>query len=92
MVDIPGDKPSLDRRVSQFNQLLLPGQPPTMHMGTMYLVSDLYNDLRTVRALYDDLIYQVTTVHPGEERHDTAKRYIRQAEQHDNPPEAQAND
>jgi len=36
---------------------------------------------RRLRGLYDDLIYQVATKHPNESRHETAKRYIMQAEQ-----------
>ena len=91
MVSIPGDEPSLDERVFQFQCLELPGQPMMMHMGTSHLVSDLHGELKRVRKLYDELIYEVATVHPGESRHDTAKRYIRNAEQNDNPPEAQSN-
>lgn len=90
-MNIPGDNPSLDERVHQFKCLSLPGQPMSMHMGTSYLVSDLHAELKRVREQYDDLLMQVATVHPGESRHDTAKRYIRNAEQHDNPPEAQSN-
>ena len=32
-------------------------------------------------ALYRELLYQVETKYPGETRHDTALRYIRQAEE-----------
>ena len=37
-----------------------------------------------MRELYNDLIYQVANVHPNESRHETAKRYIMEAEQPSN--------
>jgi hypothetical protein len=43
----------LEKRIEQFNSLSLPGQPMSMHMGTSYLVSDLWKEilrLRTARA------------------------------------------
>ena len=36
----------LEERVFQFNSLQLPGQPMGMHMGTSYLISDLWATLR----------------------------------------------
>lgn len=35
-----------------------------------------------VSQKYHELLYAVAVVHPGESRHETALRYIRQAEQH----------
>jgi hypothetical protein len=32
----------LEKRVEQFRTLSLPGQPMSLHMGTSYLVSDLW--------------------------------------------------
>lgn len=36
--------------------------------------------LRAIAERYDELIYSVATKHPGEDRHDTALRYIRERE------------
>lgn len=41
---------------------------------------------------YYDLLYQVQTNNPDESRHDTAKRYIRQAEAHTNHPAKESTD
>ena len=35
----------LKNRVEQFQMLQLPGQPMAMHMGTNYLVVDLWREL-----------------------------------------------
>lgn len=35
----------LRNRVEQFQMLQLPGQPMGMHMGTSYLVDDLWREL-----------------------------------------------
>jgi len=43
--------------------------------------AELEIENQRLRALYDDLIYQVANKHPNESRHETAKRYIMQAEQ-----------
>ena len=37
-------------RVSKFNMLGLPGQPMGMHMGTSYLVGDLWHELQIAKA------------------------------------------
>lgn len=39
----------LEERVRKFNSLQLPGQPMTMHMGTSYLVNDLWREVRRLR-------------------------------------------
>ena len=36
----------LQSRINQFDMLQLPGQPQGMHMGTSYLVNDLWQELR----------------------------------------------
>jgi len=36
----------LKLRVNQFNALELPGQPKSMHMGTSFLVNDLWRALK----------------------------------------------
>lgn len=44
-------KPSLEERVKLFNSLSLPGQPMMMHMGTSYLVKDLWDEVERLRKL-----------------------------------------
>lgn len=44
------DKPSLKERVEQFSMLQLPGQPMAMHMGTSYLVNDLWRRVQELEA------------------------------------------
>ena len=39
----------LEERVLQFNTLQLPGQPMAMHMGTSYLVNDLWAEVKRLR-------------------------------------------
>ena len=39
----------LGTRVQQFNSLQLPGQPMGMHMGTSYLVNDLWHEVQRLR-------------------------------------------
>ena len=41
----------LNERVMQFKMLQLPGQPQSLHMGTAYLVNDLW---RAVEKLWED--------------------------------------
>ena len=36
----------LQERVNQFNMLQLPGQLQSMHMGTMYLIDNLWTELQ----------------------------------------------
>jgi hypothetical protein len=49
------DKPSLKTRVNQFLTMQLPGQPMMMHMGTSYLVQDLWNTLNNLADEIDEL-------------------------------------
>ena len=39
----------LEERVRQFNCMELPGQPFGMHMGTNYLVNDLWREVQRLR-------------------------------------------
>jgi hypothetical protein len=41
----------LEKRVRQFHCLELPGQPQGMHMGTSYLVGDLWSEVQRLREL-----------------------------------------
>ena len=41
----------LKARVDAFNRMQLPGQPRSMHMGTSYLVYDLWNEVVHLRKL-----------------------------------------
>lgn len=49
-------------------------------------------ELKRVQVLYQELLYQVATVHPGETRHETAKRYIYNAERQPDRAEARSNE
>lgn len=40
---------TLKERVEQFNSLSLPGQPISMHMGTSYLVNDLWWEVQRLQ-------------------------------------------
>lgn len=44
-------KPTLEERVRMFHALELPGQPQGMHMGTSYLVNDLWREVQRLQAL-----------------------------------------
>lgn len=44
-------------RVKQFNEMRLPGQPVSMHMGTLYLVHDLARELREAREVIQSLLW-----------------------------------
>jgi hypothetical protein len=49
-VSEPG-KDDLEDRVRKFNAIELPGQPFGMHMGTSYLVGDLWREVKRLRDL-----------------------------------------
>ncbi len=40
----------LQQRVHQFNMMELPGQPLGMHMGTNYLMNDLWRELERTKS------------------------------------------
>lgn len=44
-------------------------------------------EIQSLKSKYHELLYQVAKKFPDESRHETALRYIRQAENHDNGPE-----
>ncbi len=48
--DTPNNK-DLAERVLKFNSLELPGQPMMMHMGTSYLVNDLWAEVKLLMAI-----------------------------------------
>jgi hypothetical protein len=50
------DQPDLATRVQQFVCMELPGQPRGMHMGTSYLVNDLWSEIQRLRAIEDTAI------------------------------------
>lgn len=47
-------KDDLKERVDKFNILQLPGQPMSMHMGTSYLVNDLWREVQRLRKEISD--------------------------------------
>lgn len=49
-----GDSVELKSRVDQFNTLSLPGQPFGIHMGTSYLVNDLWSALADMTRQRDE--------------------------------------
>lgn len=51
MTDDEVDKMTLEERVVAFQSLSLPGQPMAMHMGTSYLVNDLWREVQRQREL-----------------------------------------
>ena len=55
-------------------------------MQLQHKIADLGAELATARNLHMDLLFQVQNKWPGETRHETAKRYIREREQHTNGP------
>jgi hypothetical protein len=49
------NRPSLKERVNQFNTLSLPGQPSGVHMGTSYLVNDLWKKILELEKQVNEL-------------------------------------
>jgi len=52
---------ALKDRVTQFRAMKLPGQPMAMHMGTAYLVGDLDEAIRALRARLAEVEAQLAT-------------------------------
>ena len=46
-----------------------------------------FERVRDIEAKYRELLYQISIKHPAETLHETALRYLRQAENQNNPPE-----
>lgn len=59
--------PSLDERVQMFNSLRLPGQGISMHMGTSYLVNDLWRALTTEREAHEATKRELANLRAEEE-------------------------
>ena len=51
--DTEAERDDLADRVMQFKTMSLPGQPMAMHMGTSYLVNDLWRAVQEARAERD---------------------------------------
>ena len=47
------EKDDLEKRVIDFRCLRLPGQPMGMHMGTSYLVNDLWMEVNRLREILE---------------------------------------
>ena len=52
---MPEEETSFEERDYQFNTLKLPGQPMSIHMGTSYLVNDLWGEVQKLRKECDQL-------------------------------------
>lgn len=52
------------------------------------IIEDQRHTIETLKQKYNDLLFEVQTKHPGESRHQTAQRYIRQAETHEDHAQA----
>ena len=50
------DKPDLATRFQQFVRMELPGQPRVMHIGTSYLVNDLWREVQRLRVGLEDAV------------------------------------
>ena len=50
----------LEERVYKFNSLSLPGQPMGTHMGTSYLVNDLWREVKRLRGLTQRALDETT--------------------------------
>jgi len=44
------EREDLETRVNQFICMELPGQPRAMHMGTSYLVNDMWKEIQRLRT------------------------------------------
>ncbi len=48
-------KDDLEGRVRQFRAMSLPGQPMMMHMGTSYLINDLWSKIEELKTLCSEM-------------------------------------
>lgn len=85
------DKDDVDALLSWCDEMEAKYASPTEYdYGVLMAVAGLRQKLAALRqqrgeerdykALYFDLLYQVGKKHPGETRHETAKRYLQNAE------------
>jgi len=59
---------SLEKRVKMFRSLSLPGQPLSMHMGTSYLVENLWSAVQQLQSELDaknKFIEKAFVAHPN---------------------------
>lgn len=61
------DYDDLADRVEKFQTLRLPGQLPAMHMGTSYLIDDLWRAVKELRAEVDELVGQISDAPPEDD-------------------------
>jgi hypothetical protein len=52
----------MKERVDKFNRLELPGQPIMMHMGTSYLVNDLWREVERLREMVNAMNHPSETL------------------------------
>jgi hypothetical protein len=62
-----------------------PDQTETPTPGSVQPVGSARNTYGELAGLYSELLYAVASKFPGESRHDTALRYIREREADHNP-------
>ena len=46
---------NIEERYRQFQVMELPGQPRSMHMGTSYLVNDMWAEIKRLRAALEKI-------------------------------------
>jgi hypothetical protein len=63
------------------NDMLKEQYPPILEQ-----IVNEYSELIRIRNAYYELLFSVANKYPDESRHETALRYIRQAENQCNPP------
>lgn len=68
-----------------FMRNVVVGLPATSHSQSVVYVP--YRELDRLRSLYNELLYAVERKHDGETRHETALRYIQEAEKALSTPE-----
>lgn len=49
------EKESLEERVKKFERMEIPGQPIAMHMGTLYLMKDLWQEVQRLRQKVEEM-------------------------------------
>lgn len=55
---------TLKDRVLQFQMMELPGQPQMMHMGTSYLVHDLWQEVKRLEAERAEMLEALRDAYP----------------------------
>lgn len=75
-------KPDLETRVHQFKRMELPGQKPMMHMGTAYLVGDLWREVQRLR----EALQEITGMTMDEPMRGVARGALRTTDDGTKPP------